>query len=99
MSDIAGVRAEFIQGAGYELAWEAILLAVVPFLFLRLQSSPERTSLPLLSASSCDFYSGYALRLKSVSGNECPWMSISRQTKGRLAVLRKLSFEREKWPL
>jgi hypothetical protein len=82
MSDIAGVRAEFIQGAGYELAWEAILLAVVPFLFVRLQSSPERTSLPLLSASSCDFYSGDALRLKSMSGNECPWMSISRQTKG-----------------
>ena len=31
------MRTKFIQGAGYELAWEAILLlAVVPFPFVRL---------------------------------------------------------------
>lgn len=54
MSDIAGVRTEFIQGAGYELAWEAILLAVVSFLFVRLQSSPRAD----LFAASVRFFRG-----------------------------------------
>jgi hypothetical protein len=87
MPDIARVRTQVIQGMGYELASEAILLTVVPFLFVRLQSSAERPLLPPLSASSCDFYSGYALRLKSISGNECPRMSVRVKQKGRSSML------------
>ncbi len=48
MPDVAGVRPEFIQVTGYELASEAIRLAVIPFLLVRLQFGAERTACRLL---------------------------------------------------
>jgi hypothetical protein len=60
MPDVAGVRPEFIQVMGYELALEAILLAVVPFLFLSLQIVSRAGCLsPLpLATSIADLPSG-----------------------------------------
>ena len=48
MTDVAGVRPEFIQVTGYELASEAIHLAVAPFLVVRLQLVEQRTACRLL---------------------------------------------------
>jgi len=87
MPDIARVLTEVVQGMGYELASEAILLTVVSFLFVRLQSSAERALSPPLSASSRNFYSGYAFRFKSISGNECPRMSVRVKQKGEASML------------
>jgi hypothetical protein len=53
MPDVAGVWPEFIQVTGYKLASEAILLAVVPFLFFRLQIVSRagcRSPLPLATS-------------------------------------------------
>jgi len=41
MAGVTGVRPEFIQVTGYELASEAILSAIVPFLVVRMQSSTQ----------------------------------------------------------
>ena len=43
MPGIAGVRTEFLQGTGYELASEAVFLNVVRFVFGGLQSSAAQT--------------------------------------------------------
>lgn len=86
MAGVTGVRPEFIQVTGYELASEAILLAVDPFLVVRMQSSTRADAL-LLAVSLCLRFLNYLREArKSTSGNECLWMSQKRIAKHDCAI-------------
>ena len=54
MPDVAGVRPEFIQVTGDELAWEDMLSALGPCLVVRMQSSTRAAALLLAAASVYD---------------------------------------------